>query len=126
MSPKWYLNYNCPYYYRDIPNVPRMPIPSTPKQQPQQTQQPAPTPPSFEIAPGSPISLGPGYTQYYLKQQIGKRVKVTFLIGTNTVQDRDGILLEVGISYLDLKDLEANFLVMGDLYSVKFVNIYPE
>lgn len=138
MRPNWYLNYNCPFYYRDISNdrgryrMQNVPMHNVPQpQQPQQPQQPkpqqlTPTPPSFEIAPGSPTALGVGYTQEYLRRQIGKRVKVTFLLGTNTIQDRDGILVEVGISYLVLKDLLANYLTMADLYSVKFVNIYEE
>lgn len=125
MFPEWYVDDYCPCYYRTMDmNMPiPMPMQTQPTQQPQQPQQP---PSDFEVAPGSPTALGVGYTQGYLRTQIGKRVKVTFLIGTNTVQDRDGILTEVGISYIVLRDLLADYLTMADLYSIKFVNIYGD
>lgn len=82
------------------------------------------TPSDFVTAPGSPTELGVEYTQGYLKTQIGKRVRVTFLLGTNTIQDRDGILDTVGISYLILRETETNSRVLCDIYSVKFVNIF--
>ena len=86
---------------------------------------PAPMNPSdFETAPGSPTTLGTEYTQGYLKTQIGKRMRVTFLLGTNLIQDRTGILEEVGISYIILREDETNNLVLCDIYSIKFVNIY--
>lgn len=84
-------------------------------------------PPSpFTQAPGSPTELDKEYTQGYLKTQIGKRVKIFFLIGTNIVQDRDGILADVGISYLVLREPQTNNLILCDIYSVKFVTIYQE
>lgn len=63
------------------------------------------------------------YTQDYLKSQIGKRVLISFLIGTNTYQDRSGILQNVGIDYVILRE-EGGTLLLGDLYSIKFVTIY--
>jgi hypothetical protein len=78
----------------------------------------------FEIAPGSPTSLDIEYTQGYLKTQIGKRVLVSFLLGTNTMQDRSGILDKVGISYIILRQPESNNLVLCDIYSIKFVTVY--
>ena len=65
-----------------------------------------------------------GYTQGYLRTLIGKKVRVSFLIGTNMLQDRVGTLVEVGISYIVLKQVDANVNVMCDLYSIKFVDIY--
>lgn len=79
-------------------------------------------PSDFEKAPGSPTELDTDYTQGYLKTQIGKRIRVTFLIGTNLVQDREGVLVKVGISYIILKD--ADVLTLCDIYAIKFVNIY--
>ncbi|WP_051541715.1 hypothetical protein [Clostridium lundense] len=140
MTPNWYLNYNCPYYYRSISNaqgrcgMQNMPMPNVSQQQMQQQplqQQMQQAPQStefqsnFEVAPGSPTSLGIEYTQGYLKTQIGKRVKVTFLLGANIIQDRDGILTDVGISYIILRDLSADYSILADIYSIKFVNIYP-
>lgn len=63
------------------------------------------------------------YTQDYLKTKIGKTVKIDFLIGTNTYQDRNGILQQVGIDYVILKDSDGS-LLLGDLYAIKFVTVY--
>ncbi len=84
------------------------------------------TPPSdFEQAPGSPTYLDTGYTQGYLRTQIGKRVRITFLLGTNLIQDREGILEEVGISYVIIKELDTNNRTLCDIYAIKFVLIFP-
>lgn len=64
------------------------------------------------------------YTQGYLQTQIGKRVRIQFLIGTNALQDRTGILTKVGISYVIIKNEDTNTLELGDLYAIKFVDIY--
>lgn len=80
---------------------------------------------NFEQAPESPTELGKEYTQGYLKTIIGKRVKIFFLIGTNIVQDREGILKEVGISYIVIQELDTNYSILCDIYSIKFVTIYP-
>jgi hypothetical protein len=89
----------------------------TPSQMPQTS--------NFVEAPGSPTILGIEYTQGYLKTQIGKRVRITFLLGTNTLQDRTGTLTTVGISYVILKEESTGELTLGDIYSIKFVNIFP-
>jgi len=81
---------------------------------------------NFEQAPESPTELGKEYTQGYLKTIIGQRVKIFFLLGTNIIQDRDGILKEVGISYVVIQELETNLLILCDIYSIKFVTIYPK
>lgn len=65
-----------------------------------------------------------GYTQAFLRTQIGKRVRVSFLIGTQMLVDRTGILTEVGISYIILRIPESNTRVLCDLYSIKFVDFY--
>jgi hypothetical protein len=87
----------------------------------------APTPSvSMEEVPLSPVLTNIGYTQAYLKTLIGKKVRITFLIGTNQLVDRVGTIMEVGISYIVLKQFAANTTVMCDLYSIKFVDIYNE
>jgi len=80
--------------------------------------------PVLPTVPGSPTNIGTDYTQGYLRSQIGKRMRVTFLLGTNLIQDRIGVLEEVGISYITLRDDETSNLVMCDIYSIKFVNIF--
>jgi hypothetical protein len=79
----------------------------------------------FEIQPGAPVVLSTEYTQGYLRTQIGKRMRVTFLLGTAQIQDREGILEDVGISYIILRETQTNNLTLCDIYSIKFVVIFP-
>ncbi|WP_338432762.1 hypothetical protein [Clostridium tyrobutyricum] len=79
---------------------------------------------TFEMAPGSPVEQDINYTQGYLRTQIGKRVRVTFLLGTGTLQDRTGVLTDVGISYIIIRNEETNTRELADIYSIKFVSIF--
>lgn len=63
------------------------------------------------------------YTPAFLREQIGKLMRVEFLIGTNNLVDRIGILVDVGASYILLRSFENDSLVYCDLYSIKFVTI---
>ena len=63
------------------------------------------------------------YTPAFLREQIGKLMRVEFLIGTNYLVDRIGILEDVGASYILLRSLESDSLVYCDIYSIKFVTI---
>lgn len=67
------------------------------------------------------------YTPAFLREQIGKLVRVEFLIGTNNLVDRVGFLEDVGVSYILLRSIESGTLVYCDIYSIKFVTIsdYP-
>ncbi|MFL0194365.1 hypothetical protein ACJDU8_02060 [Clostridium sp. WILCCON 0269] len=129
---------NYPEYFRTMPMTPEfMPEicevdsqdeliqcepPKDELRQTQQTQRPQQT--QFEIAPGSPINQDINYTQGYLKTQIGKRIRATFLLGTATLQDRTGVLENVGISYIILRNEETNTRELADIYSIKFVVIF--
>jgi hypothetical protein len=64
------------------------------------------------------------YTQGYLRTQIGRKVKVEFLIGTNMFIDREGTLMDVGISYIIIQETETDDLLLCDIYSIKFVRFY--
>ena len=61
------------------------------------------------------------YTPAFLREQIGKLVRVEFLIGTNNLVDRVGILQDA--SYILLQSIESNTLLYCDIYSIKFVTI---
>lgn len=63
------------------------------------------------------------YTPAFLREQIGKLMRIEFLIGTNNLVDRIGILEDVGVSYILLRSLESNTLVYCDIYSIKFITI---
>ena len=72
-----------------------------------------------------PVITNPDYLQGYLRTKIGKFMKVNFLLGTGTFIDKDGILQEVGVDHIVLRDIKTNEDVIADLYSIKFVEI-PE
>ncbi|MGK0465196.1 hypothetical protein [Clostridium sp.] len=74
--------------------------------------------------PMPPIVNNPLYNQGWLTTQIGKYIKIEFLIGTNMLIDREGILQEVGISYIVIKETGSNDIIMCDIYSIKFVRIF--
>lgn len=112
-----------------VPIVPMLDseIPST---SPRQTICPTPPGstggPDFTLQPGPPVQQDVNYTQGWLKTQIGKYMKFEFLIGTNFLIDREGILTEVGISYIVIKETGTNDIVMCDLYSIKFARVYDD
>lgn len=67
-----------------------------------------------------PTTSDAGYIQAYLQRQIGKFVRIEFLIGTSITTDRAGILSQVGINYIVITD-PTGADIMCDLYSIKFV-----
>ena len=69
------------------------------------------------------ILKNPNYTPAFLREQIGKLMRVEFLIGTNTMTDRIGILEDVGASYILLRSFENDSLVYCDIYAIKFITI---
>ncbi len=89
-----------------------------------QTGQTVITPES--LAGRTPTTVeSPYYTAGFLKNFIGKNMRVEFLIGTSgALVDRTGELVEVGASYIVLRPLLSDDLLMADLYSIKFVTIY--
>lgn len=77
-----------------------------------------------EINQNSPeILTNTIYTPGFLRQQIGKLMRVEFLIGTNNLVDRIGILQDVGASYILLRSFESDSLIYCDIYSIKFITI---
>lgn len=63
------------------------------------------------------------YTPAFLRENIGKLMRVEFLIGTNNLVDRTGILIDVGASYILLRALESDVITYCDIYSIKFITI---
>jgi hypothetical protein len=89
------------------------------------------TAPAGQTAPITPLTQPMPVTvesmQYingFLRTQIGKRVTVNFLIGTNTSVDRTGTLLAVGSNYILLNEVETDDILVCDFFSIKFVTIY--
>ena len=81
---------------------------------------------NVEINSNSPEVLTNNiYTPAFLREQIGKLVRVEILIGTDSLTDRIGILEDVGASYILLRSIESGVLTYADIYSIKFVTISP-
>jgi len=60
----------------------------------------------------------------FLRTQIGRTIRVEFLIGTNgPLVDRTGVLLGVGASYILLRPINSDDIMLCDLFSIKFVSI---
>ena len=72
----------------------------------------------------SPRATDTAYLQGYLQQHLGKYVQIYFVVGTQQNAQRDGILNEIGTNFLVIREVGSNRLIVCDLYSVKFVNIY--
>jgi hypothetical protein len=67
----------------------------------------------------------PYYTAGFLRNFIGKTMRVEFLIGTSgALVDRTGVLVEVGASYIVIQPAFSDDLLMCDLYAIKFATIY--
>jgi hypothetical protein len=67
----------------------------------------------------------PYYSAGFLRNFIGRNMRVEFLIGTTgPLVDRIGTLVEVGASYIVLQPYLTDDLLMCDLFSIKFVYIY--
>ena len=69
------------------------------------------------------VLSNPIYTPGFLRTQIGKLMRIEFLIGTNNLVDRIGFLEDVGTSYILLRSFEGDSMIYADLYSIKFITI---
>lgn len=113
------------YYYTGTyvapnPATPSIQVPGT------LTQPPAgstlPITPLTQPAPVTTESIQ--FLNGYLRTQIGRKVTVDFLIGTNTLVDRTGTLLGVGANYILINELETDDITVCDFFTIKFVRVY--
>jgi hypothetical protein len=83
------------------------------------------TDPSIPVQQGPPPATEEGFIPAFLRRNIGRYVRAEFILGTSQYTDRTGRIIEVGTNYFVLEDVNAQTEIMCDLYSVKFVTIYP-
>ena len=90
----------------------------------------SPSIPSYPVAPiyppiqqGGPTVTDADYIPGFLASMIGRNVRAEFLLGTSQYVDKTGILVEVGVNFFVLQDVNSRTNTMCDLYSVKFVTI---
>ena len=88
------------------------------------------------MIPGMQVTAPPGeqspltvqntmFTPGFLATQIGRTMRVEFLIGsTGPLVDRIGTLVAVGASYILLRPIASRDTLLCDIYSIKFVTIY--
>lgn len=106
------------------------PLPSMPSGYPTGGT-PTPLVPTQSGLPAFPASEQPPmtvqstlYTPGFLRTQIGKRMRIEFLIGSGAMTDRSGTLLAVGASYILIRLIDSDDTMMCDIYSIKFVTIF--
>ena len=58
----------------------------------------------------------------FLRTLIGRNVRMQFLIGTDTLIEKSGVLLAVGNNFVVLRDPESGEVVVCDFGGAKFVN----
>lgn len=92
-----------------------------------------PDAPQFAV-PLNPL-MPPGYQEYisyenlqylngFLRTQIGKYMRVEQQVGSNSIEERYGYLIGVGINYILLQELGTGNVSTLDYYNIKFVYIY--
>ena len=64
------------------------------------------------------------YLNGFIRTQIGRRITVTFLVGSNLIEEKTGFLLGVGANYILINELDTNDLTACDLYNIKFIRFY--
>ena len=64
------------------------------------------------------------YLNGFLRTQLGRRVRLEFIVGTSTLESRDGILLAVGANFILINLENTNDLMACDFYNLKFVTFY--
>lgn len=64
------------------------------------------------------------YLNGFIRTQIGRRVSIDFLIGSDNLQSKTGYLLAVAQNYLLLNELDTNDVTACDLYTMKFIRFY--
>ncbi len=65
-----------------------------------------------------------GSMQQILANNIGEYVLVEFLVGTQQMVRKQGILYHVGTAYLTLYDDSLRNFIVCDIFSIKFVYFY--
>ncbi len=75
----------------------------------------------------NPYPVTPESIQYlngFIRTQIGRRITVTFLVGSNMIEEKTGFLLGVGANYILINELDTNDLTACDFYNIKFIRFY--
>ena len=90
------------------------------------SESPTPPMPGQAIDPftGEATQVDPMTLQEIMSEALGTYVIVEFLIGTQSIVRREGVLNSVGQSWLVLYDETNDTSLLCDMYSVKFVTFF--
>ena len=94
-----------------------------------QIRYPSPTPPrreGFSVPPGVDFNAPDlrGSIQKVLVENVGQYVVMEFLIVTNHIVRKQGVLYFVGTDYVVLYDDVIDNFIVCDLYAIKFTYFY--
>ena len=64
------------------------------------------------------------YLNGFIRTQVGWRVSIDFLVGSNTIITKSGYLLGVAANYILINELDTNDLTTCDFYNIKFIRVY--
>ena len=75
----------------------------------------------------NPYPITPESLQYlngFMRTQIGRRVSIDFLVGSNTIVTKLGYLLGVASNYILINELDTNDITTCDFYNIKFIRFF--
>lgn len=64
------------------------------------------------------------YLNGFIRTQIGRRVSIDFLIGSNNMVTKSGYLLAVASNYILINELDTTDVTACDFYNIKFIRFY--
>ncbi len=118
---------NIPGYFYDAPQAtnqrPNNSFPQEPTAPPDLAPQESPE------AVGNPQNnqeVYGGSFQAALQNNLGYFVVIEFLIGTNGLTEKEGILFAVGNNFVTLYEQETDRYIVCDLFSIKFVTFFRQ
>lgn len=125
LNPKFNTNVSPGHSHSMTQNQGQMQMQMQDQQDQGQTQSPATSPLSPITPTTEPQALTITSVEYlngFLRTQIGKMIRIEFLIGTGTLIDRTGTLLSVGANYITIRQVQTDDVVACDFFSIKFIN----
>ncbi len=64
------------------------------------------------------------YLNGFMRTQIGRRVEIQMLVGSDTLVTKEGFLLGIGANYILINETGTNDLTSCDFYNIKFVRYF--
>lgn len=64
------------------------------------------------------------YLNGFMRTQIGRRVEIQMLVGSDTLVTKEGYLLGIGANYILINEIGTNDLTSCDFYNIKFVRYF--